>query len=84
VAGRFFRTFYGEGKWQQVVDALKPGDFIVIEFGHNDGGGIEDPKGQGDLPGIGDETQTVTRADGTTETMHTYGWNTRKFIRDVK
>jgi rhamnogalacturonan acetylesterase len=84
VAGRSFRTFYGEGKWRQVVDALKQGDFVVIEFGHNDGGGIEGPMARGDLPGTGDETQTVTRADGTTETVHTYGWYTHKFIRDVK
>lgn len=82
--GRSFRTFYGEGLWRQVVDALKPGDFVVIEFGHNDGGRVTDSKGRADLPGIGDETQDVTRRDGKTETVHTYGWYLRKFIRDVK
>lgn len=82
--GRSFRTFYGEGLWQQVVNALKPGDFVVIEFGHNDGGKVTDSKGRADLPGTGDETREVTHRDGTTESVHTYGWYLRKFIRDVK
>jgi len=84
IGGRSFRTFYGEGSWKKVVDALKPGDYVVIEFGHNDGGGVDGPKARGDLPGTGEETQAVTRADGTIETVHTYGWYTRKFIRDAK
>jgi len=82
--GRSFRTFYGEGAWQQIVDALKPGDFVVIEFGHNDGGGAQSPTGRGDVPGTGDETVEVTKRDGTKETVHTYGWYLRKFIRDTK
>ena len=84
IAGRSFRTFYGEGAWQKIVDAVKPGDFVVIEFGHNDGGGANSPTGRGDVPGIGEETQEVTRRDGTKETVHTYGWYTRKFIQDVR
>jgi lysophospholipase L1-like esterase len=84
VGGRSFRTFYGEGKWKQIVDALKPGDFVIIEFGHNDGGGARAAKGRGDVPGTGDDTVDVTRPDGTTETVHSFGWYLRTFIRDVK
>ena len=81
--GRSFRTFVYEGLWPQIVNALKPGDFVVIEFGHNDMGSITDPKGRADLPGVGDETQSVPR-NGANEIVHTLGWYLRTFVRDAK
>jgi rhamnogalacturonan acetylesterase len=73
--GRSFRSFLREKLWEQVVGALRAGDFVVIEFGHNDGG---------DLPGVGEETKEATLPTGATETVHTYGWYVRKFVRDAK
>lgn len=34
--GRSTRTFISEGRWQAVVDKLKKGDFVFVQFGHND------------------------------------------------
>jgi lysophospholipase L1-like esterase len=34
--GRSTRTFITENRWQAIVDKLKPGDYVFIEFGHND------------------------------------------------
>ena len=34
--GRSTRTFIEEGRWQVIMDALKPGDVVFIQFGHND------------------------------------------------
>ncbi|HVF29741.1 MAG TPA: rhamnogalacturonan acetylesterase [Pyrinomonadaceae bacterium] len=34
--GRSTRTFISEGKWQAIVDALQKGDYVFIQFGHND------------------------------------------------
>ncbi|MBN2613765.1 MAG: rhamnogalacturonan acetylesterase [Bacteroidales bacterium] len=34
--GRSSKSFIGEGLWQQVVDSLMPGDYVIIQFGHND------------------------------------------------
>lgn len=34
--GRSTRTFIEEGRWQPVVDILKEGDYVLIQFGHND------------------------------------------------
>jgi pectinesterase len=34
--GRSTRTFIAEGRWQAIVDDLRPGDFVFIQFGHND------------------------------------------------
>jgi pectinesterase len=35
--GRSTRTFIEEGRWQAIVDSLRPGDYVFIQFGHNDG-----------------------------------------------
>ena len=34
--GRSTKTFISEGRWAKVVAALQPGDFVLIQFGHND------------------------------------------------
>ena len=34
--GRSSRSFILEGHWKKVIDAIKPGDYLVIQFGHND------------------------------------------------
>ena len=36
VGGRSAKSYKAEGCWQKIVDALKPGDFVIIAFGHND------------------------------------------------
>lgn len=35
--GRSTRTFIEEGRWQALLDHLRPGDYVFIQFGHNDG-----------------------------------------------
>jgi lysophospholipase L1-like esterase len=34
--GRSTRTFISENRWQPIVDQLKEGDYVFIQFGHND------------------------------------------------
>ncbi len=34
--GRSTKSFITEKRWEAVKDSLKPGDFVVIQFGHND------------------------------------------------
>ena len=34
--GRSTRTFIAEGRWQAIIDKLKKGDYVFIQFGHND------------------------------------------------
>ncbi len=36
VNGRSSRSFYAEGRWKEVIDKVKPGDYVIIQFGHND------------------------------------------------
>lgn len=36
VNGRSTRSFRKEGRWAPICDRLQPGDYVFIEFGHND------------------------------------------------
>ena len=36
VGGRSAKSYKAEGRWQKIVEALKPSDFVIIAFGHND------------------------------------------------
>ena len=36
VNGRSSKSFIDEGRWQTVMDSLKPGNWVFIQFGHND------------------------------------------------
>ena len=82
--GRSSRTFQAEGLWDKVLSEIKAGDVVLIQFGHNDGGSIDTAPARGSLPGLGEETKVVTKADGTQETVHTFGWYMRKYVADTK
>lgn len=41
--GRSTKSFIDEGRWQAIVEKLKKGDYVFIEFGHNDQK-TEDPR----------------------------------------
>ena len=85
MAGRSSRTFTNEGRWQKVDTLIKPGDFVMITFGHNDGSYPDTTKkNRGTLKGTGDETIELVWSDGRKETVHTYGWYIRKFVKDAK
>ena len=43
VNGRSTKSFIDEGRWEKITQALQPGDFVIIQFGHNDEK-KEDPK----------------------------------------
>ena len=87
-AGRSSRTFINEGAWDAVLKQLKPGDFVLLQMGHNDGGELGGPKPRGTLKGIGPETQDVPQTagplSGQTETVHTFGWYLRRYIADTR
>lgn len=40
--GRSSKSFISEGHWQKIVEKIKPGDYVFIQFGHNDE--KDDPK----------------------------------------
>ena len=36
VNGRSSLSFLNEGRWEKVLERMKPGDYVIIQFGHND------------------------------------------------
>ena len=84
-AGRSARTYLDEGRWDKVYKALRPGDFVLIQFGHNDAGPINTGKARAELPGAGDESKVFKmESTGRYQVVYTFGWYLRKFIMDVK
>ena len=83
-AGRSSRTFQTEGSWDKVVNELKPGDFVLIQFGHNDGSAPDKDRARGSLPGLGEESQEFTMPNGSSEVVRSFGWYMRKYIADTR
>lgn len=91
--GRSSRTFITEGLWDQLLADLKAGDFVIIQFGHNDGSPVNEDesvppaarRARGSIPGLGDETREVDNIiTKKHEVVHTFGWYLRKMIADTK
>ncbi|KAI1098137.1 carbohydrate esterase family 12 protein [Jackrogersella minutella] len=71
IGGRSARSFTREGRFNEVADVVESGDWVVIEFGHNDGGSLSNDNGRTDCPGDGDQTCETTY-NGVKETVLTY------------
>ena len=86
MAGRSTRTFIKEKRWEKVLSTLKKGDYVIMQFGHNEGSKPDTSRAgyRGVLRGTGDETVSLTWKDSSVEVVHTYGWYLRKFIREAK
>jgi lysophospholipase L1-like esterase len=68
-AGTSSRTYY-EGDWPTVLPQIKPGDFVLLVFGINDGS---------TPPGLGDDVVTQNN-----KPVHTYGWYMSKMATDAR
>jgi len=83
IGGRSSRSVIEEGRWQRVLDEMKPGDFVLLQLGHNDGS-FNKPE-RYSLKGIGEETQDANHPKtGEPIKIHTYGWYLRKYAADTK
>ncbi|KAJ4378584.1 hypothetical protein N0V86_006291 [Didymella sp. IMI 355093] len=71
MAGRSARSYTAEGRFTEIANLVKPGDIVVIEFGHNDGGTptLASDNKRSDCPGTGSET-CKSGLDGST--VYTY------------
>ena len=91
--GRSSRTFITEGHWDRLLAQLSAGDFVIVQFGHNDSGAVNaEPPGstrplraRGTISGIGAESEEIDNVlTGKHETVYTFGWYLRKMIADVR
>ena len=86
-AGRSTRTYLEENRWERVYNALQPGDFVLIQFGHNDIGDIDRGKARGVIACAQDTSHVyrVNKGDKVyNEVIYSFGWYLKKFIDDVR
>lgn len=84
-AGRSTRTFLNEGRWDKVYNSLQPGDYVLIQFGHNDIGPIDSLKMRGVIACAKDINHVYKMAgSGQYEVVYSFGWYLKKFIQDVR
>jgi lysophospholipase L1-like esterase len=89
IGGRSSRTFRSEGRWDLILKEAKPGDFVLIQFGHNDGGPLSgDNRERGSIRGIGDDSKEVTLSlppkTGQKETVYSFGWYIRAYCKEAQ
>jgi len=91
--GRSSRTFITEGHWDRMLAEVRAGDFVIIQFGHNDSGALnQEPAGstrplraRGTIPGTGNESEEIDNViTGKHETVYSFGWYLRKMIADTR
>ena len=85
IGGRSSRTFITEGRWDAIMTQLQPGDFVLMQFGHNDAGPLDDTaRARGSIKGTGEETKDIYNpVRKMQELVHTYGWYMRKYVNDA-
>jgi len=93
VGGLSSRTYLTLGHWDRAQALLKPGDFVLIQLGHNDSSPLNEDasvprervRARGTIKGVGDETEEVDNIlTKKHEVVHSYGWYIRKLVREAK
>lgn len=92
IGGRSSRTFITEGRWAGILEELRPGDVVLMQFGHNDASPInEDPpvtastRARGTIRNNSDDTVDVINIlTGQPETVRSYGWYIRHYIATAR
>ena len=86
IGGRSSRTYITEGHWADTLALMKPGDVVLFQFGHNDGGIPDEPtRARSSLPGTDDRTLDIQNPIlKRPETVHTFGWYMKKYVEDTR
>ena len=85
LGGTSSRTFYRD-RWPAVLAMVRPGDFVVMQFGHNDNSAVNDAtRARGTIKGIGDGTQAITNlVTKQPEVVHSFGWYEKQIIAEAR
>jgi len=85
LGGRSSRGYIQEGAWAKIMDHLQPGDWVIVQFGHNDAANSQNYPDRTTVKGNGDETQEIdSPVTHAMETIHSYGWYMRQYVQDAK
>lgn len=81
LGGMSSRSFYRD-RWADVKEGIRPGDYVVIGFGHNDGGKNWDTRSA--ISGTSSTaTKEVTNTNGDRETVYSFGQYLRFFVDET-
>jgi len=83
LGGTTGRSFMNRGLWTNILADMKPGDFLFLQFGHNEGGSPSSGRSRSGTRGNGEDTLHVTLPNGEKEIVHSYGWYLREFVRQA-
>lgn len=87
LGGTSTRTYYNNPKlWQQVLDNIRPGDYVIMQFGHNDSSPVVDTlRARGTLKGNSDDyEELINPLLKQTEMVYSYGFYLRRFVKNVQ
>lgn len=86
LGGTSSRTFMNRGRWAAVLPQIKKGDYVMMQFGHNDSSPLDDSaRARGTIRGNGNESKVIYNPiTKQQEEVYSYGWYIRKFISDIK
>lgn len=85
LGGTSSRTFYRD-QWPRVLAMLQPGDFLIMQFGHNDSSAVNDAtRARGTIKGASDATEEIDNLlTKKHEVVHSFGWYERQFIFEAR
>jgi len=86
LGGRSSRTYITGGQWERVRSQLRNGDFVIIQFGHNDSSAInDDSRARGTIRGTGEESERIDNLlTHEPEVVHSFGWYMRRYVRETR
>ena len=85
LGGRSSRGYMEEGAWTKVLARIQTGDWLIVQFGHNDAANSENYPDRTTLKGDGDETQEIdSPRTHQKEIVHSYGWYLRQYVAQAK
>lgn len=86
LGGTSSRTFLTKGLWDKVLAKIQKGDYVIMQFGHNDSSPLDDTaRARGTIKGVGDSAKEIYNPiTKQQELVHTYGWYLAKFTNEAK
>lgn len=86
VGGLSSRTYLTAGYWEQTLALVKAGDFVIMQFGHNDNAKLnDDSRARGTIKGVGEESEEIDNIlTKKHEVVHSYGWYLRKYVAETR
>ena len=84
LGGTSSRTFW-KYLWKDVLKGIRPGDYVVLELGHNDNGPFDSGRARASIKGISHEDSLVVtiKETGVVDTVYSFGEYMRKYIADI-